>query len=63
MKREGDMPESSRVGYQNDDDKSVMTINGAKISDSGEYVCTGENEAGRQSIVVRVIVYGMSLCR
>ena len=61
MKREGDMPESSRVGYQND--KSVMTINGAKISDSGEYVCTGENEAGRQSIVVRVIVYGMSLCR
>ncbi|XP_066910837.1 roundabout homolog 1-like isoform X2 [Clytia hemisphaerica] len=55
MKREGDMPESSRIGYQYD--KSVMIINGAKISDSGEYVCTGENEAGKQSIIVKVIVY------
>ena len=55
-KIDGNMPEASRVGYQIS--QSVLTINGAKLSDAGQYQCHAKNDAGEDVLTMKLIIYG-----
>jgi len=55
-KLDGEMPEASRINFQYS--KSVLMINGAKLSDSGQYKCHAKNEAGEADLILKLIIYG-----
>jgi len=54
----GDVRDSSRISPKLSDDKLVFSIKKAERPDSGDYLMTVENEFGKATLTIKVVVFG-----